>query len=146
MAETTTPPTFYLNLSTLDTAKAETFYKALGFHPSPDWSTTTTKTFVLPAPNQSLAVMLHAHGVFKDFMRPETDIVDAHKATEALFAFSVDSKDAVDQYLSKAVKAGGQSDPYALKDYGAECGMYTRAFADLDGHIWEVLHIFPTEK
>jgi hypothetical protein len=54
-------------------------------------------------------------------------------------AFSVDSREAVDQMVSKALDAGGtESQP--VQDYGF---MYSHSFQDPDGHLWEVMWMDP---
>jgi predicted lactoylglutathione lyase len=52
---------------------------------------------------------------------------------------SFDSKDAVNDIVNKAIEAGAieARDPL---DHGF---MYTRAFNDLDGHIWEFFWMNP---
>lgn len=136
-------PNFFLNISTVDPAAAETFFTALGMTFLPDWSETSTKSFLLPAPNNKICLMVHAPARFKEFIRPGSDIVDAHKSTEALFSLAVEARDDVDAWVERAVKAGGTADPYKIEDCGQGMGIYTRAFADLDGHIWEVLTKIP---
>lgn len=139
MAEKVIPPSLYLNLHAANTEAAEKFFKEVGLTFIPEYSEPKTKSFRLPAPNDNVCVMVHAHDRFKEFIRPSTDITNAHKSTESLISFAVTKKEDVDAWIKKAVEAGGVADPYVLKDYGADCGMYTRSFADLDGHIWEVL-------
>lgn len=89
--------------------------------------------------------MVHAHDRFKEFIRPGSSISDANESTEALFAMFVDTKEEVDERLGKAVEAGGVKDPYVMEDFGKGCGMYSRSFADLDGHIWEVFCELPKD-
>ncbi|KAK4447071.1 glyoxalase-like domain-containing protein [Podospora aff. communis PSN243] len=132
-------PTFYLNIHTSDPEAASEFFTALDFPPVTEYSDAETKSFRLPAPNSTMCLMLHGHKRMKQFMRPDTEVNDAHKTTEALFSLAADTKEQVDEMLGKAVKAGGTADPYVMKNYGADCGMYSRSFADLDGHIWEVV-------
>jgi predicted lactoylglutathione lyase len=132
-------PTLFLNLHAADPDATEKFFKALEFAFIPEYSEAKTKSFRLPAPNDKVCLMVHAHDRFKEFIRPGTQLTDAHKTTESLISIAVDGKEHVDAWIKKAVDAGGKADPYVMKDYGAECGMYTRSFADLDGHIWEVL-------
>ncbi|KAK0646866.1 hypothetical protein B0T16DRAFT_328014 [Cercophora newfieldiana] len=132
-------PTFYLNLHTADPSAAFTFFSALDFTPVPEYSDSETKAFRFPAPNTSLCLMIHGQKRFKTFMRPDTETNDATKTTEALFSLTADKKEVVDEILGKAVKAGGSADPFKLEDYGTSCGMYSRSFTDLDGHIWEVV-------
>ncbi|KAM0330852.1 hypothetical protein ACHAQA_003807 [Verticillium albo-atrum] len=137
-----TKPTFFLNTSTSAPEEAKAFYLAMGFT-SCDWcEDSLTKAFSLPAPNQNICIMLHGPERFKDFVRPGTAIADANKTTETLFTLAVNSREEVDAVLAKAVAAGGKGDPYKMKDFGAECDMYCRSFADLDGHIWEAFFIY----
>jgi predicted lactoylglutathione lyase len=79
--------------------------------------------------------MLLTNEKFKEFTPKE--ICDATKSTEVLVALSCESRPVVDDFVRKALAAGGStySDP---KDYGF---MYTHGFQDLDGHIWEVFHM-----
>jgi uncharacterized protein len=138
-----TKPSFFLNIATADPAAAETFFKSLGLTSLPDWSEASTKSLLLPAPNQQICLMIHAPGRFREFIRPGSDIVDAHTSTEALFSLSVETREEVDAWIAKAVEGGGKADPYKLEDFGQSMGMYSRAFSDLDGHIWEVLATLP---
>lgn len=144
MSSDEVPPSFYLNTHAADADAAAAFFTTLGFTHVPKYSDDKTKSFRLPAPNNNICLMTHAHDRFKMFMRPKTDVNDATKTTECLFSVAVDSKEKVDEWVSTAVKAGGTADPYIFPEYGAECGMYTRSFADLDGHIWEVTHMYGT--
>ena len=52
---------------------------------------------------------------------------------------SLDSREAVDAMVRQAVKAGGSTynEP---QDHGF---MYAHGFQDLDGHIWELVHMVP---
>ncbi|KAJ6782677.1 hypothetical protein PWT90_02439 [Aphanocladium album] len=139
------PPTFYLNIHTADPSKAEAFFKAVGLIFITEYSDEKSKSFRLPSPNENVAVMVHAHARFQEFIRPNSEITNAHKATESLFSISVDKKEDVDSWIKKAEAAGGAADPYTMENYGAGCGMYTRSFSDLDGHIWEVLAMLKQE-
>ena len=134
-----TAPTLYLNIPTTNPDASLKFFTALGFDPVPEYSDADTKAFRLPAPNSTVCVMSHSHKRFKEFMRPGTEVGDATKTTEVLISLSAEKKEDVDAWIAKAVTAGGSADPFTMPGYGAECGMYTRSFADLDGHIWEVV-------
>jgi uncharacterized protein len=133
------PPSFYVNVPTTDVAAAAKFFSSLAFEPIAAFGDDKTAAFRLPGPNANICLMLHAHSRFKEFMRKDTPIVDAHTSTEALLSIAVESREEVDSILAKAVAGGGKSDPYVLANYGGDCGMYTRSFADLDGHIWEAV-------
>ena len=139
-------PSFYLNIHTSDPKAAAAFFTGLGFTFCPDYSDDETKSFRLPSPNDSICLMIHAHTRFKTFMRPGTAVTDAHTSTEALFSVALATKDQVVQMIDKAVELGGKADPYRMEEDGATCGMYTRAIADLDGHIWEFLTMLPKSE
>lgn len=138
MPHPTTPPSLYLNLHAADPEASEKFLKGMGMTPITEYSDVKTKTFRLPGANSNVAVMVHAHERFLEFVRPGTKILDAHVTTESLISIAVEDETAVDEWLGKAVALGGTADPFIMKDYGAECGMYSRSFADVDGHIWEL--------
>lgn len=135
----TDSPTFFLNLHTNDLAAATTFYKAIGFTHLPAWSDEKSASFTLPAPNDKVALMIHAVPRFKEFIRPGSDVADPKKATQALYSYSAKTKEEVDGALEKAVQVGGEKDPFVLEGHGEGMGMYSRSWTDLDGHIWEVV-------
>lgn len=139
-------PSFFLNITTTNAPAAASFYTALNFTPVAAYSDDSTKTFTLPAPNQNICLMIHVHDRFKSFMRSGDDIPDPLKTTQALFSMSVDTQAKVDEWLDKAHGAGGKKDPYVMEGYGKDCGMYSRSFTDVDGHIWEVLYDLPKEE
>jgi predicted lactoylglutathione lyase len=54
-------------------------------------------------------------------------------------AFSVDTREAVDEMVRKALTSGGTPSQEA-QDYGF---MYSHSFQDPDGHLWEVMWMDP---
>ncbi|KAK4643718.1 hypothetical protein QC762_405860 [Podospora pseudocomata] len=134
----TNPPTFFVNLPTINLEKATAFFVALNFDHIKLWSDDKSSAFRLPGASSQVSLMIHIHERFKTFNRPGTSVVDAFKSTEALFSFMAKDKASVDAFIEQAVNAGGKADPYVLKNYGQDMGMYNRSFEDLDGHIWEV--------
>ncbi|KAK5994375.1 hypothetical protein PT974_04849 [Cladobotryum mycophilum] len=131
------PPSFYLSLPTTSAESARIFYLSLGFQHIPQYSDADTVALRLPGANANICLMVHQPARFKTFIRPDTEIVDAEKYTEGIYSVAVKSKEEVDGFLAKAKEAGGKLDPFVMPGYGAECGMYTRSWTDLDGHIWE---------
>jgi predicted lactoylglutathione lyase len=87
--------------------------------------------------NDGAYVMLLVEGYFKTFI--SKGIADTGSAAEAIVAFSVDSRDAVDDTMRKALAAGGTPSQEA-QDYGF---MYNHSFQDPDGHLWEVFWMDP---
>jgi predicted lactoylglutathione lyase len=67
-------------------------------------------------------------------------VADASSTTEAIMAFSVDTREAVDEMVRKALASGGTPSQEA-QDYGF---MYSHSFQDPDGHLWEVMWMDPT--
>jgi uncharacterized protein len=124
----------FMNLPVRDLDRSVQFFTALGFTFNQDYTDENATCMVI---NDDAFVMLLVEKFFKTFTAKE--IVDATSATEAITAFSVDSRDAVDQMVSKALAAGGtESQP--VQDYGF---MYSHSFQDPDGHLWEVMWMDP---
>jgi predicted lactoylglutathione lyase len=124
----------FMNLPVRDLDRSVQFFTALGFSFNPDYTDENATCMVI---NDDAYVMLLVEKFFKTFTSKE--IVDATSATEAIMAFSVDSRDAVDQMVGKALAAGGtESQP--VQDYGF---MYSHSFQDPDGHLWEVMWMDP---
>src|SRR3989344_1679197 len=84
---------------------------------------------------KNIFAMLLVEKFFKTFTPKE--IVDAKKSTEVLLALAVDSREEVDEMVTKAIKAGGR-EPRKAQDHG---WMYGRSLEDINGHIWEVFHM-----
>ncbi len=139
-------PSLFINMVSNDHDAAVAFYTSLGFKPLTYCTDENTKAFHLPEPNQKICIMIHKPGRFKTFIRPKSDIVNSQKTTEVLFTITAPNREVVDEYLAKAIKAGGVGDPFVLDGYGDEHGMYSRAFADPDGHLWEAFCAIPEKK
>jgi hypothetical protein len=55
-----------------------------------------------------------------------------------MIALSVDSRDAVDATLQRAVAAGGRADPNPAQDFGF---LFNRHVEDPDGNVWEIMWV-----
>ena len=87
--------------------------------------------------SEDIYVMLLTRAKFKEFTPKE--ICDATKSTEVLVCLSCETRDAVNDMVSKAIAARGTI--YAeSKDFGF---MYQHGYQDLDGHIWELIYMEP---
>lgn len=124
----------FMNLPVKDLDRSVQFFTALGFAFNADYTDENATCMVI---NDDAYVMLLVEKFFKTFTSKE--IVDATSATEAIMAFSVDSRDAVDRMVAKALDAGG-AESQAVQDYGF---MYSHSFQDPDGHLWEVMWMDP---
>ncbi|KJC40337.1 lactoylglutathione lyase [Bradyrhizobium sp. LTSPM299] len=121
----------FINLPVSNLARATAFYEAIGATKNPQFSDDTASCMVI---SETIHTMLLTHDKFRQFT-PKT-ISDAKTTSEVLICLSADSRDAVDDTVSKARGAGGTADPSPKQDYGF---MYGRSFEDPDGHIWEMM-------
>lgn len=120
----------YINLTTADLPKATAFYEAIGFTKNTQFSNADASGMVY---DDNLSVMLLTHTFAKTFLPPHKTIADSHATCEVLNALQLDSKDAVNAFVQKALDAGWKIT--MEYDHGF---MYGKDFEDLDGHIWEI--------
>ncbi|EOZ98400.1 Glyoxalase family protein [Indibacter alkaliphilus LW1] len=120
----------YLNLPVKDLTKSMDFFSHLGFKFNNQFTDETAACMVL---GENIFVMLLTEEKFSQFT--DRKIADGHQTSEMLIAIDAPSRKAVDEMVIKALEVGASlySKP---KDHG---WMYQNAFADLDGHQWEVL-------
>jgi uncharacterized protein len=118
----------FVNLPVKNLDLAMTFYKALGFSFNAQFTNETAACMIV---EENIFVMLVTEPFFKTFT-PRA-LCDATQNTEVLVCISCDSRAQVDEIVANAVKAGGTV-PREPQDHGF---MYSQAFADVDGHIWE---------
>jgi uncharacterized protein len=122
----------FVNLPVKDLERSVGFFTTLGYKFNPQFTDETAACMIVSA---DIYVMLLTRAKFKEFT-PKA-ICDATKSTEVLVCLSCESRDQVNDMVSKAVAAGGAT--YAeSKDYGF---MYQHGFQDLDGHIWELIYM-----
>ncbi len=122
----------FVNLPIADMAKSQAFFKALGYSFNPDFTNDKGAALVL---GDNLFAMLLVHDFFKTFTGKP--LADAKKSAEVIVCVSCDSREQVDSLVAKAVAAGGTT-PRQPVDHGF---MYGHGFEDLDGHIWELVHM-----
>lgn len=122
----------FVNLPIADMAKSQAFFTSLGYSFNPDFTNEQGAALVL---GDNLYAMLLVREFFATFTGKP--IADAHKSTEVLVCVSCDSREQVDALVAKAVAAGGSA-PRQPQDLGF---MYSHGFDDLDGHIWELVHM-----
>ena len=127
----------FVNLPVKDLQKSMAFFSTLGYSFNPDFTDDKGACMII---SPDIYAMLLTEPFFAGFT-PNKQICDAKKSTEVMIAVSCQTRDEVDQKVAKAFDAGGRihGEP---KDHGF---MYYHAFEDLDGHIWELLHLVPQE-
>ena len=124
----------FVNLPVADLPRAKAFYTALGFVNEPRF---TDETAAAMQWSESIVVMLLTHAKWATFTtRPIPD----SGSSEVMLCISCDSRAHVDRLTDGAVGHGGQADVNPSQDHGF---MYSRSFADPDGHVWEPMWMDP---
>lgn len=119
----------FINLPVADNAASKAFYAALGFSHNPDFSDDSSTCIVI---SEHLYVMAMERARFQGFI--EGEIAPAG-TIEVINCISCDSREEVDQLVTKALDAGGR----AWKPTTDVGSMYNGSFQDPDGHVWEVV-------
>ena len=122
----------YVNLPVKDLDRSVAFFSTLGFTFNADFTDANATCMIV---GENIFVMLLVEKFFQTFT--PKPISDATKATEVLVCLSRDSREDVDGMVRKAVAAGGT----IHKDSQDHGFMYAHGFTDLDGHIWELVHM-----
>ncbi|MEO7560669.1 MAG: VOC family protein [Nitrosospira sp.] len=126
----------FVNLPVSNLKKSVAFFTQLGFTFNAQFTDETATCMIV---SEDIFVMLLTREKFETFTPKE--ICDATKSTEVLVCLSCESRDEVDDMVRKAVAAGGAT-PMDSGDYGF---MYQHGFEDLDGHLWELIYMEPSE-
>ena len=122
----------YVNLPVKDLDRSVKFFTHLGYKFNQQFTDANATCMII---SDDIFVMLLVEKFFQTFTTKP--ISDAAKSTEVLLALSCDSRAQVDEMVRKAVEAGG-STPKPPQDHGF---MYQHGYQDLDGHLWEVMHM-----
>ncbi|MCW2926821.1 MAG: Glyoxalase/bleomycin resistance protein/dioxygenase [Thermoleophilia bacterium] len=125
----------FVNIPVEDLDASVAFFTELGFSFNPLFTDETATCMLV---GEQAYFMLLTKPRFQEFTKGRP-FADLSTQVPAMYCFSVDSREAVDTVAEQAVAAGGTDigDP---QDMGF---MRSRAFADLDGHYWEVLWMDP---
>ena len=121
----------YVNLPVKDVQKTRAFWTKLGFSINEQFSD-----------DKAVCVVMKEDHIYTMFLREEFFQTFTNRpfakgdTTQVLLAIGVDSREEVDQIVKTALENGGSKYSEPL-DYG---WMYQSAFADIDGHQWEVMH------
>jgi len=119
----------FINLPVQDLQKSMSQYESVGFKNEPNF---TDETAACMKFSDEIYVMLLTHNKFKQFT--SKTIANSKSNIAVINALAVESREQVDEMMTKALKAGA-TEPTAAQDHGF---MYQRSFEDFDGHLWEV--------
>lgn len=122
----------WLNLPVKDVAKAKDFFGKIGFSFNEQHDTPSSTCMVVGEGN--FVVMLFEELLFKSFS--QNDLTDTQSSSEILISIDAESAAEVDELAEKVKEAGGNVFAPPAENQG---WMYGCAFADLDGHRWNVL-------
>lgn len=125
----------FVNLPVKNLEKSIRFFGQLGYSFNPQFTNELAASMII---SDAIFVMLVTEDFFQTFTKKA--IADAAKTTESIICLSAESREAVDELVSKAVAAGG-SPIKAPQDHGF---MYAHGFEDLDGHLWEIMYMDPS--
>lgn len=122
----------FVNLPTADLERSKAFYTALGCDINPLFTDENAACIVW---SDDVFFMVLTREYFGTFT--EKQVGDPSTTAQALIAISRDSREHVDETLSRGIAAGGR-EPKDAQDYGF---MYSRDLEDPDGNILEFLYM-----
>lgn len=122
-----------VNLPVASVEASRAFFGGLGFEFDPDFSDENGTSMLV---NENAFVLLLARPFFEGFS--PRGVADPAQGAEAIVSVGVESREEVDRLVDGALAAGARAHDKASVDDGF---MYSRGFADLDGHLWEVIHM-----
>ena len=124
----------FVNLPVKDLDRSVTFFTQLGYTFNKQFTDEKATCMII---GDDIFVMLLVEPFFKTFI--PTEVADATKTTESLICLSAESRQKVDEIISKAVAAGGT----IYKEPQDQGFMYGHGYRDPDGHIWEIMWMDP---
>jgi predicted lactoylglutathione lyase len=123
----------FVNLPVADIERSRKFFSELGYTFNEKFSGESAVTLVLG--NDRYAMLLQRDAF--DALHP-LETADASKIKECVVCLGVESRDAVDALVDRAIAAGGA--PGDSEDLGF---MYGRSYSDPDGHAWQIFWMDP---
>ncbi|MEP7037263.1 MAG: VOC family protein [Acidobacteriota bacterium] len=122
----------WLNFPVKDVEKSKEFFTKIGF--SLNEKQTNDEMACFSVGEKNITVLFFAEETLKGYMKNE--ISDTSAGSEVLISFDAESREEVDEMASKVFDAGGTvfSEPAEIQGW-----MYGCAFADLDGHRWNMV-------
>lgn len=124
----------FVNLPVKDLDASVDFFTSVGYTFNPQFTDENATCMIVA---DGIYVMLLMEPFFSSFTPKK--IADTSTHAEAILGLSADSREHVDEIVDRALAAGGTS----YKDPDDSDMMYSRAYEDLDGHIWEIIWMDP---
>ncbi|PRC43666.1 glyoxalase [Mycobacterium sp. ITM-2017-0098] len=118
----------FVNLPVADVGRSRAFFTQLGYAFNEPFCDDRTIVVVLA---DNVFAMLLQRDVFDSFHPLKT--ADATEVKECVICLGVDSREAVDALVDRAIGAGGTAGDSEEEEF-----MYGRSYNDLDGHSWQI--------
>ncbi len=128
----------FVNLTVKDLDRSKDFFTSLGYSFNPQFTNEKAACLVI---SDDIYAMLVTDPFFKTLTKT-TMSWNRASGNECTVAISMDSKEKVDEWGSKALERGATEN--MVPEMQQESFMYGRSFNDLDGHIWEVFWMDPS--
>ncbi|MBD9371409.1 VOC family protein [Rhizobium sp. ARZ01] len=122
----------FVNLPVKDLPATRRFFGALGFTFNEQFSDEQAACMVVA---ENIFVMLLVEKRFQDFVNGA--VGDPEKDTQVLTCVSAASRAEVDEFKAKALAAGAREWKSNI-EFGP---MYGCSFQDINGHVWEMMHM-----
>ena len=119
----------FVNLPVEDLARSTAFFASLGFSFNPDFTDENATCMLI---GEDAYAMLLVKPFFQGFTK--LDLPDTARQAQMICAVGVGSREEVDTVVAAAA-AGDGTEVGEAEDLGF---MYSRNFADPDGHLWSV--------
>lgn len=125
---------YWVNLPVKDINKTKEFFSKIGFALNEKQSNETMACFTIG--EKKMAVLFFAEEIFKTFTK--NAVTNTKQSSEMIISFGAASHEEVDEMARKVFDAGGTitSEPSEIDGW-----MYNVAFADPDGHRWNMLYM-----
>ncbi|GAB3948143.1 VOC family protein [Spirosoma harenae] len=124
----------FLNLPVKDLNKSVEFFTKIGYTFNQQFTDENATCMIV---SDDIFVMLLVEPFFNGFTKKE--LADTSKVSEVIICLSVESREAVDELIRKAVSAGGTT----IEEADDQGFMYSHGYQDLDGHLWNILYMEP---
>lgn len=123
------PSTITVNIPVKQLERAVKFYSALGFEPHPHFRGPDCQCMIV---TDEIRIMVHLAESLKNFT--PNPISDPETSTGVVVCLDCNSKEQVDELVTRAIAAGGKLYD-AVQDLGF---VYTHGFLDTDGNAWRL--------
>jgi predicted lactoylglutathione lyase len=121
----------FLNMPVQDVAQSKEFFSTLGFSANEQFSGPDNVCMVV---NSTISLMLMNHEKFSSFIDKD---VAPKTSSEIILSFSCGSAEEVRTITEKAFSLGARK----INDAEDTDFMFSWAFEDLDGHLWDLFWI-----